>query len=169
MPRKNRPLIITADILLFFFAILFQITGIPDITIKTATPLLLVPMITAFSVYSSLPAAAVTGFVTGACLDGMASGTYCFNTIVLMLTGVAVYLTANNLFNKNVQSATALSLITAGIYFSLKWLVFYAFGVSVQDSMEYLLSFALPSALYTSLFIFPFYYLFRYFNKLLNS
>lgn len=166
MTGKKRNLYVSAaNIFIFFFVIVFQISGAVDISIKTATPQILLPLLTAYAVFYPLPSCAVAGIVAGACLDGIVNGAYCFNTIVLFLISAAVCLAANNLFNKNIQSAVALSLITAAIYYLLQWQFFYAWGVPVGDSLGYLLSYALPSALYTAVFIFPFYFIFKFFEK----
>ena len=163
--KKQNFLVLAANILIFFFVIVFQVSGAVDISIKTATPLVILPLITAYAVFGSLPACAVAGIIAGACLDGVANGAYCFNTITLFLISVAVCLAANNLFNKNIQSAVALSLITSAVYFLLLWQFFYAWGVPVKDSLGFLLSYAMPSTLYTALFIFPFYFIFKFFEK----
>ncbi len=163
--KKRNLYVLAANIFIFFFVIMFQISGAVDISIKTATPLVILPLLTAYAIFYSLPSCAVAGIVAGACLDGITNGAYCFNTITLFLISVAVCLAANNLFNKNIQSAVALSLITSAVYYLLLWQFFYAWGVPVEQSLRYLLSYALPSAVYTALFIFPFYFIFKFFEK----
>lgn len=169
MPKKNRGLLIFANTLILFFTILFTVSGVIDISIKNATPLALISLVSAFSIFNSVGKCAAVGFITGACLDSVQVGSYCFNTIIFMVLAVVVFLISNNLFNKNIQSAVALSLIMSVLYFGLKWVFFFAFGSSLQDSMTYLLSYALPSAVYSAAFIFPFYYLYRFFDKLANE
>lgn len=166
LAKKRHPVIFTVNILLFFGVILFSGNDIIDISIKNATPLLLLPMLTAFSIFNSVTACALTGFITGALLDSVSSGTYCFNTIILMVLSVSVSLAANNLFNKNIRAAAALSLMTSFIYYIVYWLVFMAFGVEIQNSLIYLLEYGLPSAVYSAVFIFPFYFLYRHFAKI---
>jgi len=169
MPKKNKGLLISANILLFFFVIIFTVSGVVNISIKNATPLVLIPLVCAFSIFNSVGKSATAGFVVGACLDSMQVGTYCFNTIAFLLMAVLVYLIANNLFNKNIQSAVTLSLIMSLMYFGAKWLIFFFFGLSAKDSMTYLLSYAFPSAMYSAVFIFPLFYLYRYFDTLSNE
>ncbi len=151
--------------MLFFVIIIFQTTGAADISIKTASPMLPIALITAFSCFSSMRFCVIAGLVTGACIDSVAGGTYCFNTLLFLLMAVLVNLAANNLFNKNIRSAAALSLLTSGFYFMMLWLFFHAIGRSAQDSLSYLLIYALPSAVYSAVFIFPFYFLFKYLEK----
>ena len=169
MPKKNKWLLTIANILIFFFLILFSISGVVDISIKNATPLVLIPLITAFSIFNSVGKSVFVGIVTGACLDSVQVGSYCFNTIAFLILAVLVYLIANNLFNKNVQSAITLCLIVSVLYFVVKWGIYYTVGLNMKDSAEYLLSYALPSSVYSTAFIIPLYYLYRFFEKLENQ
>lgn len=148
-----------------FFVILFTLTGTIDISIGKATPLLLIGMITAFSVFSKALPAALMGFAAGACLDSIQTGAVCFNTATLMVISVGVWLISNYLFNKNIQSAITLSLIMSGLYFLLRWAVFFIKPLSVQESMSYLLSYAVPSAIYSAAFIIPFYYFYKFLDR----
>lgn len=168
LAKKHHPFIILFNILIFAAAVLLKPLE-SAITIKNATPLLVLPLLCAFSIFSSVYSAAVVGFLTGACLDSLTSGAYCFNTLTLMLTAVAVTVCANNLFNKNIRSAAVISLLVSTTYFILKWLVFHAINATITDSMQYLLKFALPSAVFSAVLIFPFFYLYRYFSNVLNS
>ena len=106
-------------------------------------------------------AAAATGLVLGVCMDSAASGTLCFNAIVLMLSAALVSASSSRLFNRNLRSAVLLSFLLTLFYFVLRWLIFYAFTVSAQDNLTYLLHYAFPSVIYTNVFIFPFYFLYK--------
>ena len=169
MPKKNKWLLNIANILIFFFVILFTISGVVDISIKNATPLVLIPLITAFSIFNSVGKSVFAGIIAGACLDSVQVGTYCFNTLAFLILAVLVYLVANNLFNKNIQSAVTLCLIVSVLYFVAKWGIYFTVGLNMKDSAEYLLSYALPSAVYSTAFIIPLYYLYRFFEKLENQ
>ena len=103
MLRKRNWLFIAVNVLLFSAVILFETTGLVDISIKNATPLLLLPLITAFAVFSTVTQAAAVGFVCGAFLDSVSYGSFCFNSIALLVLSVLAYLIANNLFNKNLK------------------------------------------------------------------
>ena len=159
LAKKHHPFIFIANVLIFFVVILFHTSQFVDISIKTATPMLLIPLLTAFSIFSGIGTSAVVGFISGAFIDSVAGQTYCFNTIVFMVMGVLVSLVASNLFNKNIFAAAVLSLITSGAYYLLLWICFHSIGVSAQNSLRYLLGYALPSAVYTAVFIFPLYFL----------
>lgn len=165
MHNKKHPSIIILYILIFFLSLLFYYTGILPLSIKGITPLLVLPILTAFSFFHSPLACALTGLACGIFMDSCALGSYCFNAITLLLIGTLVSLASSNLFNKNIFSAMVLSLIVCAIYFLLLWGVFHTNSVTITDSLIYLLKHALPSAVYSAIFILPFYYLFRYFNK----
>lgn len=166
LARRRRIGIIIINFILFFTVIALQTGNLIDISIKNATPMLLLSLITAFSVFNSVGVCAVVGFVSGAFIDSITIGSYCFNTIVFLVIAVGVNLIANSLFNKNLMSTVTLSLITSGFYFVLRWMCFHIGGQSVEDILGYLLDFAFPSAVYSAVFVFPFYFLYRYFSKL---
>lgn len=165
MHKKRHVGILLLNILIFFLPLLFYYSGILTLSIKGATPLLVLPILTAFSFFHTPLCCAGVGLACGIFMDACALGSYCFNAIILLLIGAFVSLTSSNLFNKNIRSAVVLSLTTSTIYFVMLWLVFHTDGVTLTDSLLYLLKYALPSAIYTALFIIPFYYLLRHFNK----
>lgn len=165
MNIKKHPFIFTFNILIFLFAVLFHYTVAYSLSIKGITPLLILPILTAFSLYHSPLVSALTGLFAGIFMDACMIGSHCFNALVLMFVGVFVSVSSNILFNKNIRSATVLSLITASVYFILQWIIFYTSNVTVDDKLIYLLKYALPSIIFTAIFIFPFYFLYRYFNN----
>ncbi|MBE6786994.1 MAG: hypothetical protein E7537_01445 [Ruminococcaceae bacterium] len=166
MNIKKHPVIFTLNILIFFLAILFFYTDSFSISIKGTSVLLVLPILTAYSVFHSPLRSGVTGLICGVFMDACMVGSVCFNAIILFCIGVLVSVISNNLFNKNIQSATVLSLITSSIYFVFLWLVFHTANVSLSDNFMYLFNYAFPSAIFTAVFIFPFYYLYKHFNKL---
>ena len=99
---KHRPWVFLFNVLAFFIVIMFDSNGVVDISIKNATPLIVLPLFIAFVVFGSLRSAVVVGLILGALLDSTSGGTYCFNTICFLVIGVWVFLAANNLFNKNI-------------------------------------------------------------------
>lgn len=147
--------------LLFFFLFLLHYSDVISISIKTATPIILLPLLCAFSVFSSPAVSAVTGLALGICMDSAASGTLCFNAVVLMLSAMLVSAVSSRLFNRNLRSAAVLSFLLTLVYFVLRWVIFYAFTAGAQDNLTYLLHYAFPSVIYTNVFIFPFYFLYK--------
>lgn len=159
--KKSNPWVFLLNIFLFGVILFFDVNTTVDITIRNATPLLIIPLLAAFSVFSSLEAAAVAGLFSGAILDSVMVRSYCFNTICLFVLGAVVNLAANNLFNKNMRGVAALTLITAVLYFLVYWLRFFAFDVGMKNSLMYLMGYGFPSAIYTTVFIFPFYWIYK--------
>ena len=121
-----------AVISFFLFSLLFLLhySDVISISIKTATPIILLPLLCAFSMFSTPAAALISAF-------------------------------SSRLFNRNLRSAALLSFLLTLIYFILRWLIFYAFTVGAQDNLTYLLHYAFPSVVYTNIFIFPFYFLYK--------
>ena len=165
MNKKKHPIIWAFKILIFFFSILFYYTSL-NISIRGITPLMILPILTAFSFFHSPLCCAFTGLACGIFMDCCAIDSYCFNAIVLIIISVAVSVVSENLFNKNIQSATVLCLISCTVYFILHWIVFHTHKIAIKDTFIYLLNYAFPSIILSAVFIFPFYYLYRHFNKL---
>lgn len=164
--KKRHPGLAIISFLLFFFAFIIHYNDTIDISIKNAVPIIILPLLTAFAMFSSPAVSATVGLIIGICMDGAASGALCFNAAVLMLAAVLVSVSANNLFNRNIRSALLLSVIVSLFYFVLRWVFFYAFTLSARDNLTYLLSYAFPSVIYTNIFIFPFYFLYkRFYNE----
>lgn len=167
--KKRHPWINITSFLLFFFTFIIHYTDIIDISIKNAEPLIILSLLTAFSMFNSVGTSAAVGLIMGIFMDSCASGTVCFNAAVLMVSAALVSVCAERLFNRNIRASLILCLLTSLFYFGLRWLLFYAFGVGAQDNLTYLLSYAFPSILYTAVFIFPFYFLYKYFYKIINT
>ncbi len=150
------------------FAILFLVNTSFEgaLQIRKATPLLLLPFLTAFAVNNEELTSFTAGLLIGICLDAVTIGSFCFNAITLSLIGVATSFTAKYLFNKNIRATIVLALFGALIYFVFNWLFKFAFVSGVQDSIIYLLDYAIPSAIYSTVFVIPAFYLQRMLQKL---
>lgn len=170
MQNKRKPVWTSIiSFLLFFFCFILHYTDSFDISIRHAAPLALVPLLAAYSMFAPVGASAALGLIIGICMDGCAAGgAACFNSAVMLVIAVSVSVTAENLFNRNMRSAFLLSVLASLFYYTVRWAVLYAFSAGARNSLTYLLSYAFPSSVYTSLFIFPFYFLFKYFDKLKN-
>lgn len=169
MLSKKHPLIFTFNVLIFYTIILWRYTNLSHLKIFGVTPLLILPLLTAFSLFHSPISSALTGLFTGIFMDAVASGSYCFNAIILLCIGTFVSLASNNLFNKNIPASIVLSLITSAIYFIFQWIFFHARFENMKDSLIFLLNYALPSVFVSAVFIIPFYFLYNYFNKITNQ
>ena len=99
--KKHHPWLFALNILIFAAVIFLHTSEIADISIKSATPMLILPLITAYSIFSDLKGCVISGLICGAFLDSVSHGAYCFNTLTLMFLSLFVYFMASNLFNKN--------------------------------------------------------------------
>lgn len=167
--KKRHPWINIISFLLFFFAFIIHYTDIINIGIKNAQPLIILPLLTAFSMFNGVGVSAAVGLTIGIFMDSVSSGAVCFNAAVLMALAALVSVCAERLFNRNIRASVLLCLLTSLFYFLLRWVCFYAFGMGPQENLTYLLSYAFPSVLYTAVFIFPFYFLYKYFYRLINA
>ena len=167
MQKSLKKFFITAfNIIIFFVFSLLHYSDFLNFEIFDAGLTLLIPLLVAFSLWHSPIACAMAGMLSGIIMDLSAHGTYCFNAIVFLLIGVFVSVTSNTLFNKNLPSAIVISLICSLVYYLLQWAIFHTFSEGVNHSLTFLLEISIPSAILTALFIFPFYYLYKYVEKI---
>ena len=159
--KKRSKIILVAFLNFFIFAVLFLIhyTKVFNIGNLNANPIAIIPLLVAYSMFNEEWRSALTGIIVGFFMDSTSSAGNGFHTVVLGFLGLSVSFIVKYLFNNNLKSAIALALLATLFYFILRWLIFHAIGGNTNDSVLYLMQYALPSVIYTSLFIFPFYYL----------
>ena len=85
MHRKKHPFIIILNLLLFALILLFYYTNNLVITIKGISPLLILPLLAAFSIFHSPIISAIVGLIAGIFMDSCVVGSYCFNSITLLV------------------------------------------------------------------------------------
>lgn len=92
--QKRKLIIMTraVTIALFFVFTLLYCSGAVDITIKNATPVIVLPMLTAYAVFSSEQKSALIGLLIGICIDSVMIGAHCFNALFFTLAGCLVSL-----------------------------------------------------------------------------
>lgn len=169
MNDKKHPLIILLNIIIFFVIILFQYTDKAFIRINGVSPLLVLPLITAFSMFHSPVVSALAGMTAGIFTDAVTVGSHGFNSVMLLIIGVFVSCISNNLFNKNIASSVVLTLIISFLYHICHCIVFHTFGTRFTETVIYLLEYALPSVLLGTVFIFPFYFIYKHFDKIKSN
>lgn len=155
--------------MMFFVISLLHYSDFLDFKIANVGTTLVIPLLVAFSLWHSPFTCAIAGMFCGIIMDSSANNSYCFNAIVLLLIGTFVSVSSNTLFNKNLPSATVISLICSTIYYLLQWAIFHTFTEGIKNGLAFLLQISLPSAVLTALFIFPFYFLYKYIDKLKNK
>ncbi len=159
MKNNTRKLIaftINAIILILLF--ILRYSGLATLAIGQAVPITIIPFVVALSIFWGEWSGATAGFIAGALMDGVMSGSSCFNTLAIMLIGLICGLLASYYMNKNIHSAACLSLGAAFVYLFARLTFFYSFkGISVGT--EYYSSYFIPTVFYTAVFIIPFYFL----------
>jgi rod shape-determining protein MreD len=155
------------EIIIASFVYLFHYTGLIDITIKGASPVILLPITVAVAMFYSELTGLLFGLCCGFAMDAVAASTSVFNTIAFMLIGFIAGLLAKRIFNRNLPAAIALTLISETGYFGIKWLI-SAIIPDVQGKVYYLLWNLTPCAVYTLIFIIPLYFLEKRLHKQKN-
>lgn len=156
----------TVNILIMAVLSLFHSTNIIPIAIKGAVPFVPLAFLTALCMFTQETSAVLAGLLVGTLTDSFSATSICFNSIILMIVSLFTALIVHYFFNNNIRSAIALCIICSLFYFAVRWFFTYAFSVSQAESLIYIFKYAIPSAIYTTVFIIPFYYLERFiYNK----
>lgn len=135
-----------------------------SLKIGTAVPVLLVPAVMVIGCFLKEWSGFISGLLCGIALDTVTNNTQYFNTLALMILGVAVGLTFKLLLNRNIKAIIIVSVLGNLLYFLLKWF-FLDFWSGDPSSTQILIKYHLPSAIYTSLFAIPFFYYTRHICK----
>ncbi len=165
MKTKHHYLKALIQIVLFGLFFLLHYNGIFTIKLLKATPMLLIPMLITFCMFNEELTSVLVGLVTGIFIDSVSIGGSYLHTILFFLISLAASLSAHYLLNNNFRTALLMSILASLLYFTARWLFFYAIGENIIDSANYLLQYALPSVIYTNIFTVPLYFLQRYLNK----
>lgn len=164
--RKKVFILRLINTLFFIVLIAFQYNGVFSIKIQAANPMLPLALLVSISIFSSELTTAISGLIVGIFIDSVSSTVPGFHAIVFLILGLSASLIVKHLFNNNIFSACALCLICGVFYYLLRWIFCYAFMLSLTENLTYLMRTALPSAIYTAIFIIPFYYLEKFlYNK----
>ncbi|MBQ8202686.1 MAG: rod shape-determining protein MreD [Clostridia bacterium] len=161
---------IWVNFLIFVILAFAHNTGFRPFSIGSANPFSVFALLIAFSMFATEWSSCFTGLFLGIFMDSASANGSIFYTAVFFLAALFVSVTSRYFFNNNIRAAIVICLICSLLLFGTRWLIFYAFNMSVNDSMSFLLRSALPSAVYTTVFIIPFYYFERLlFKQLINQ
>lgn len=167
MPKNfKKALLFAFNVMLFFLIALLHYSDFLSFRISGVGVTLLIPLLVAFSMNHPPITSALAGMLSGIVMDSSAHGAYCFNAIILLLLGTFISVSSSTLFNKNLPSAVVISLICSVIYYLAHWVIFHTFSEGITNGVSFLLEISLPSAILTALFIFPFYFLYKYVEKI---
>lgn len=141
-----------------FGLFIFQRIPYCHLSIGTATPTLLVPVVIMVACFLREWTGFLIGLFCGIALDTVMSGSSCFNTITLMFIGLAAGLVFRLLLNRNIKAAAIAGALGSAIYYLLKWLFFDLFAGD-SSAIALLLRYHLPSAIYTAVFTVPLFFI----------
>lgn len=155
-----------AVVLILFYAATYS--GIFNFNIGNALPVPLLAAIVAVAFFYGPQKGFILGLITGIAADAVAANTVCFNTFCFAVLGLAAGLAVTYYFNSNLPSALLLSFVCSAVYYTAKWLIFFLIPQSGEPA-KYLIFHALPSAIYTSLFIIPLFFIQKFIQKRNNK
>ncbi len=157
--RKDTFTLRFINALLFAALFLIQYNAAFSIKIFNISPLLPLSLLVAIGMFGSELTGAFTGLIIGIFTDAVANTPQGFNAVVFCALGLSAVLVVKHLFNNNIISAVSLCALCALLYFLLRWIFCYAFSLSFTENLTYFINTIIPSCVYTSIFIIPFYYL----------
>ncbi len=166
--KKVNSVIVYPALALFLFFV-FLLGRIPGLTLKIgeAMPLLIIPALVALCIFYKEWIGFFYGLFVGFLLDSVTVGSNFLSTFSVMVIAVFAGLMASYVININLKAALVLSLICSLLYYFSNWFFLIALSAE-QYKLYYLLKISLPGAVYTSVFIIPFFYLFKWFYKCCN-
>ena len=169
MTKSRKSLLIfLLNAAIFFTLFLFHYSG-ASIRIANANPISVLALLVAVIMFSSERTGVCTGIALGILLDSVSMTPVGFNTVALTFISFGAVIVSHYLFNRNLKSAVTLCLLCVVVYYIARWFAGFVFAAGIQSGLNYLITAAAPSAVYTTLFIFPFFYLERYlFSKISN-
>ncbi len=167
--KYTKLIIFTVNLILFGIFFVLHYSELFSIKILGASPILPLSLLVAVSMFSSEITASLTGLILGFFMDSSSSASSFFYTITFLMVGFAVSFIVHFFFNKNIRSALALALMACVFIFICRWAFLYIPTEGLVSSIEYLLRNAMPSAVYTTVCIVPFYFIERKLNDTLNN
>ena len=149
------------------FIVIHILTYNPFFSLKiyNAVPILTIAAVVTVAFYFGEWWGFISGIISGTFSDAVGSGAICLDAVFLMCLGLVSGILLRKYLNRNILSVGMLSFTGAILYFLLNGLIF-TFKNDAFQGLEYLLLHCLPSAIYSGLFIFPFFYIFKLIKKI---
>lgn len=104
------------------------------------------------------------GLFCGIALDTVAASSRCFYSFALMTVGFLSGFAFHFLLNRNIKSAMLAGTFFSILFFSSSWF-FLCFLKGDPSALQMYLTYYLPSAIYTAVFMLPFFYFVRWLAK----
>ncbi len=163
--RNNNILQAVCYIALFFILFMISFTEVLPLRIGNAYPFPIIAAVITVSYYYGEWTAFYSGLIVGIFADAVMAESLIANTLTLSVIGCLSGFLLRFYMNKNIFSVAFLSLCGAAFFFTARWISYFS-AIGFNDSLTYLLFFALPSGLYSALFIFPIFYLGKLIKKI---
>ena len=148
----------TLFVLLIAVTAAFQHTGGAIPTVFGAKAMILIPAVVAVSMFQKSMSGLVFGAFAGILWDFATVRGDGFFSVMLALTGYLTCVLMTYYLRNNIYSATIISFAANIIVNTCYWFIFI-FLKGYDDSVQLLLDFYLPSAVYSSLFILLYYFI----------
>ncbi len=158
MNTKRRRFISVFINILLLLSVFLMHYGRITLAIGEAVPVILIPLALSIAVCHSENTGLLAGFFAGALMDSAAADTSLFNTVFMVIGCAVCGILSARFFNRNLKAVICLSAGLSFGYFFAKYLIFFAFN-SIAASYDYFVGYLIPSAVYTALWIIPFYFL----------
>ncbi len=155
--KRKRFICAFINSLLILLCFILRFSG-ATLALGDAVPMILIPLVLSVAIFCSDNAALAAGFFAGVLMDSSSSETLIFNTLFFTLGAFACNLLSSRYLNRNLKSALCLSAGMSFGYYILKYLIYFVFS-SVTAQHSYFSSYLIPSAIYTALWIIPFYFM----------
>ncbi|MBQ0084295.1 MAG: hypothetical protein KBS52_05980 [Clostridiales bacterium] len=162
--KKSNPLQALCFVGLFFIFFIITYTDIININIANASPFPLIALIVTVGFYYGEWVGFIAGTVCGIFADAFTPHSVCFNTLFLLFLGCATGALVKYIFNRNIFSASVITAVACVLYFVLE--LIFCITLTEGETYTYLLLYALPSAVYSAVFIIPFFYLGKLIKKI---
>lgn len=155
---RKRFTIIYINLFLILLLYILRVSGLLLLKIGNISPILLLPLVISIALFFGELNGAIAGFTVGLLMDTSTIGSSVFGCLCIMIIGFLCGIASKFYLNKNIKSALALSVSASFVYYLARFLCFGLFAGKGVDG-QYFADFILPGAIYTSLFIIPFYFL----------
>ncbi len=148
----------TVNILIILLLTVFRYSSLATFKIGEAVPIVLLPAVIAVSMFFGDNASLLAALLTGFLMDSMSADSSWYNTVFFVLAAAVCNFLSSRFLNRNLKAAAYITVIVSLVYFFLKYLIFFVFG-GISVNYDYFLLYLIPSVVYTSAFIVPFYFL----------
>ena len=113
-------------------------------------------LLVCFAMFGGEWAGMISGLCLGIATDVISAAPDGFNALFMMITGLVCALLSTYLFNRRLPAAMVLCGICCAVYYVAYWAV-RVLPAGYDGAWLYLARYSLPAALYSWLFVFPFW------------